>query len=239
MDDGRLIEAVFNFTCLNFLNGLGYVHGNGTRLRVGHQALGAEDTAYAAYNAHHVGSGDHYVEIEPVFVLDALNNLLCAHDICARRGSRISPFALGNDQNALGFTSAVGKDENAAHLLVGLTGVNAEADVELDSFVELGLCGGKSEVYRFGYFVCFGMIVRFNALCVFLANFHYIIILRVVLARGSTFVVLINPLSHKIKCAYSSTVTPIERAVPFTMLMAASKVEQFKSGSLVLAISST
>ena len=38
---------------------------------------------------------------------------------------------------------------------------------------------------------------------------------------------------------YSSTVTPIERAVPFTMLFAASISEQFKSGIFVFAISST
>src|ERR1700683_4083235 len=36
-----------------------------------------------------------------------------------------------------------------------------------------------------------------------------------------------------------TTSTPIERAVPFTEFMAASTVKQFKSGILILAISST
>ena len=36
VNDSGLIETVFNLTCFNFLDGLFNVHGNGTRLGVGH-----------------------------------------------------------------------------------------------------------------------------------------------------------------------------------------------------------
>ena len=47
----------------------------------------------------------------------------------------MSPF--GEDENARGLTGTVGQDDRAADLLVGVTGVDAQLDVQLDGLVEL------------------------------------------------------------------------------------------------------
>ena len=49
--------------------------------------------------------------------------------------------ALGEDENACGLAGAVGQDDGAADLLVGVTGVDAQLDVQLDGLVELGGSG--------------------------------------------------------------------------------------------------
>ena len=55
---------------------------------------------------------------------------------------------LGDDRDLLGFAEAVRQAHGAAHLLVGLLGVHAQADVQLDGLVELG--GGALLDHRHG-----------------------------------------------------------------------------------------
>ena len=62
---------------LDSLTACGHVGGHGAGLGGGHQALGAEDLAETADNAHHVGAGDDDVEIEPVLALDLLRPAPC------------------------------------------------------------------------------------------------------------------------------------------------------------------
>ena len=106
-------------------------------LGVGHQALGAEDLTETADNAHHVGGSDDDVEIEPVFLLDLLDHVHLADVIGASLAGSVRLVALGEDENARGLTGTVGQDDRAADLLVGVTGVNAQLDVQLDGLVEL------------------------------------------------------------------------------------------------------
>ena len=49
--------------------------------------------------------------------------------------------ALGEHQDADGLAGAVGQNDGAADLLVSVTGVNAQLDVQLDGLVELGGSG--------------------------------------------------------------------------------------------------
>ena len=57
------------------LNSLGDVGGDGAGLGGGHQALGAQNLTQTANDAHHVGGGDDHVEVEPVLLLDLLDQI--------------------------------------------------------------------------------------------------------------------------------------------------------------------
>ncbi len=47
-------------------------------------------------------------------------------------------FALGEDGDTDGLAGTVGQRDGATDVLIGLTGVNAEAEVNFDGLVELG-----------------------------------------------------------------------------------------------------
>ena len=171
VNDSRLVETVFNLTGFNFLNRLCYVHGDRARLGVGHQALGTENATYSTYDTHHVGSGNHNVEVEPVVLLNSLNGFLSADVIRARRRSRVRLVALGDNKHSLLLARSVGKNENAADLLVCLSGVNAQTNVNFDSFVELSLSRFENELYSLAEVVRFGTVVGFDAFRVFFRKF--------------------------------------------------------------------
>ena len=69
VDDVGLVQTVLDLTGFDFLDGLGDVGGDGAGLGGGHQTLGAQDLTETADNAHHVGSGDDHVKVEPVLLL--------------------------------------------------------------------------------------------------------------------------------------------------------------------------
>ena len=112
----------------------------------GHQALGAEQLTETADDAHHVGGGDDGVELEPVLALDLLDQLLAAGVVGASRLGLFLALGLAEDEHADALAGAVGQHDGAADLLVGVTGVDAELDVQLDGLVELGAAGLANEL---------------------------------------------------------------------------------------------
>src|SRR5262249_33361421 len=98
--------------------------------------------------------------------------------------------------------------QGAAQLLLGVAYVDAEPDVDLDRLVELGTGGLLDQVDRLGRRVGLGPVDLLVGLSVALAACHQ------------------SP----------STVTPIERAVPAMILVAASRSLAFRSGILRSAI---
>ena len=148
MNDRRFVQTVLDFTGFHFGDRLGDVHGDRARLRVRHEAFRAEHFTDAADDAHHVGRGDHDVEIEPVLRLDLLDHLFRADEVCTGLLRDVRALALGDDQNLFGFARAVGQNEYAANLLVCLAGINTQTDVQFDGFVELRLRGFDRETHR-------------------------------------------------------------------------------------------
>ena len=171
MHDGGLVHAVLNLTGLNVGDGLGHVHGHGAGLGVGHQALGAEHTTDAADQTHHVGGGDADVEVEPVLALDLGDQLLSADVIRTRLLGDAGIVALGKDQHADGLTGTMGQHDGAADLLVGVAGIDAQADGDLQGLVELRLGGLQRQ--RDGLF---GLVVvlldQLDAVLIFLTMLH-------------------------------------------------------------------
>ena len=112
------------------------VEGDGAGLGVRHQAAAAEDLAEPADQAHRVGRRERDVELEPAG-LDLLDQVL-ATDLVGTGAQRLlGLLALGEDGDADDLARAVRQDDRAADHLVGVAGVDAEAEVRLDRRVEV------------------------------------------------------------------------------------------------------
>ena len=177
MDDVGLVQAVLDLTSLGLLNRLGDVHRNGAGLGVRHEALGAQDLTEAADNAHHVRGSDDDVIVEEVLVLDLRDHVLCADILCASSRGLVSLGALGEYQHADLLAGAVRQDDRAADLLVCVTGVNAQLDVQLDGLVELCLCGRNNGCKRLSGIVQLGTIYQLCALYILFTFAHNNILL--------------------------------------------------------------
>ena len=129
-----------------------------------HETLGAEHLTETADNAHHVGRGDDGVELEPVLTLDLGHEILTAGVIRTGVQRLLNLLFLAEDEHAGRFAGAVGQDDGAADLLVGVTGVNAQLHVQLDSLVELGLSGLGDELEGFLRLVLSLLINELSAL---------------------------------------------------------------------------
>ena len=111
-------------------------HGHGAELGVRHQATGAKNFAQAANLAHEVRGSHSSIEVN-VASLDVGHEVIGANDISASLTGGVSLRALSEDGNADSFARAVRQGNHAAQLLVGLTSVNAETEVNFDGLVEL------------------------------------------------------------------------------------------------------
>ena len=164
MDDVGLVEAVLDLTGFGFLDGVGNVRRDRAGLRGRHETLGAEHLTETADNAHHVGRGDDGVELEPVLTLDLRNEILAAGVIGTGVERFLDLLFLAEDEHAGDLAGAVGQDDGAADLLVGVTGVNAQLHVQLDGLVELGLGGLGDELEGFLRLVLSLLINELSAL---------------------------------------------------------------------------
>ena len=171
VDDIGLIETILDLTGLGILNSLANFGGNCTRLGVRHEASRAEDLTETTNDTHHIGRSDNYVEIHPA-VLDLLYCII----ICDVIGTCILCFldliAFCEYESSYGLTGTVRENNGASDLLISVTGVNAESDVELDSLVELSLSCFANEVASFSYLIELGRIDQFYAFVIFLSVLH-------------------------------------------------------------------
>jgi hypothetical protein len=112
---------------------------------LGIRPLGAEHLAQAADGLHHVGCGDQGVEGGPAFFLNLLDELVAAGELGAGGFGFGDLVAGGDDGDDLGLAEAVGQDDRAANHLVGVLGVDAQTEGQVDGLVELGELGFLQE----------------------------------------------------------------------------------------------
>ena len=130
------VHTVFHLTCLNVVDCLCHIHGNGTALGVGHQAFGSQNLTHTAYKSIMSGGGNHHVKSKPVFLLDFFDVLFRTHEIGTCRCRFVCLCALGNYQNTHGFTCSVGQHNHTTNLLVCVTAVYAQFNVQFKCFVK-------------------------------------------------------------------------------------------------------
>src|SRR5439155_700026 len=183
-----------------------HVHRDGAGLGVGHQTARPQHFAQGAELPHHVRRRHDDVGVEPP-VLDLLD-VLDAHEVGSRRFRFLHLLALRDHQHADLLAGAVGQAHGAAHHLVGMLGIDAQPDGHVYRLVELGVRRGLHPLHRVA-----GRIQ--------LAR----------LQRPHRRAVALTVHAHQ-----SSTSSPIERAVPATIFIAASISLAFKSGIFSSAI---
>ena len=149
MDDVGLVHTVLDLTGLSFADSLLDVGSDGAGLGRRHQALRSEDLTETANSTHHVRAGDNGIEFKPVFFLDLLNEIHAACVICAGFEGFVNALGLAEAQDADGLAGAVGENDSAADLLVSVTAIDTELDVQLDGFIELCLACADNELQRF------------------------------------------------------------------------------------------
>ena len=243
--DGRmhvpgLVHPELDLTGLDLLHGPADVQGDRAGLGCGHESARTEYAAQGTHLAHEVGRRHGDVEVEPPF-LDLVDEFH-AHEVGSGVGGLLGLVALCDDQDANGLSCPVRQDHRSADDLIGLTRIDAQTGGNLHRLVELRegelldelhrLVGSELDAYRHrragggeALACCWHPFFEPSR--------------SPPTAGGSQSVVcgwslvLLNHLGLRY---YASTSTPIERAVPATIFIAASTSLALRSGIFVSAI---
>ena len=172
MDDVGLVETILDLTGLSFGNSLGNIGGNGACLGAGHKSAGAEDFTETADETHHVGRCDSNVEIHKAFALDPCDKILSTDYFCAGGYCCVCVCTLSENGDSDGTAGSVGKDDCAADLLVSVTGVNAQTDVNFNSLVKFSGCALNGKLKCLGRLIESGLVDELGAFIIFLSVFH-------------------------------------------------------------------
>ena len=171
----------------------------------GHQSLGSQHAAQASHLGHHVGGGDGDVEVEPP-ALHLLDEVVDAGRDGPGRFRRLDVRSLTERHHPQGFPGALGQTHRPADRLVRLLRVDPQLDGDVHRLVELRPAALLQELDR-------------------LAE----VVFLVMVDLGGRGTVTLAFLDH----GQPSTLMPIERAVPSTILMAASMLAALRSLILV------
>ncbi|KAF5045292.1 hypothetical protein DSECCO2_482760 [anaerobic digester metagenome] len=137
MQHAGLVHLELDLAGLEFLHGLADVEGDGAGLGVGHEAAGAEDLADLAHGRHHVRGGHGFVEVQEA-ALDLFDQVVAAGEVGAGLAGLGLLVALAEGEHAHVLAQAMGQRHRAAHHLVGILGVDAQAQGHVNGLVELG-----------------------------------------------------------------------------------------------------
>src|SRR5213592_5042275 len=152
VDNACLVDTKFHFSSLHFLDRLGDFESHCAGLGVRHQAARAEHFAQLTGGAHHVRSGDHRIVICPPFH-DFLNDFVTANEIRPRFLRFANFLAARNHQHAYCLAESIRQTHGAADDLVGMLGVHAQINRQLDGFVELRMMRLLQHLGRFAELV--------------------------------------------------------------------------------------
>ena len=172
MDDVGLIQTVLDLTGLRLGHSATGIGGNGTCLGVGHQAARTQNLTQTTDNTHHVGGSDYYIEVHPVLFLDLLHHVLSAYKLSAGSLGSLGGIAAGKAQHTHALAGTVGQHYGAADLLVSVTAVHAQADMDLYGLIELSLAGLGAKVQRLCRLIQLGAVYQLSAVCIFLTMLH-------------------------------------------------------------------
>ena len=153
VDVAVAVGAVLDLAALELADGLADVGGDGAGLGVRHQATRAEHAAEAA-DLTGIRSGVAMATSKSMHAaLDLRDEVVGADDVGAGVARASGGVAGGEHRDAHVLAGARRQRDGAAHHLVGLAGIDAEADGELDGLVELGRGERLHQLDRLGRLV--------------------------------------------------------------------------------------
>src|SRR5579884_2808011 len=125
VNDTCFIHAKLYLACFGLLDRFGDLSGYCTGFRVWHESARSQNFSEPAHRAHHIGGCNHRIEVEPVFILDAIDDFFATGEI-GPGFERLSNLISGSDhQNSLGFAQTVGQNHGTAHHLIGMFRIDA------------------------------------------------------------------------------------------------------------------
>src|SRR5437588_312505 len=206
LHDARLVGAELHLARARVPHRPRDIGGDRAHLWVGHQAPRPQDLAELADHAHRLGRRDHHVEID-LAGLHLLGELFHADQVGARVLRRLRLVSRGEHRDAQLLSGSGRQDHRAAHGLLRLVGIDAEVDRHTHRFVEFR---GRGLLHQ--------------PQCVDggigLVAVHF---------PGERLPALGDVWHHM-----PSTITPIERALPATMRIAASRSAAFRDRKSVV-----
>ena len=138
MNHAGLVVTKLDPTRFEALDHAADVGADGAALGVGQQAARPEQTReLLADGGHHVGGGHHGVEVHES-TRDAFDQFIATGHVSASSFGSGHVLTLGDGGHAHRAARAVGQGNRAAHVLVALAGVDAQAEVNFHGLVELG-----------------------------------------------------------------------------------------------------
>src|SRR5690606_18157832 len=145
--------------------------GDRTGLGTRHEAAGAENTGNTSHQGHHVGRGDHGVEVQPAF-LNLGDDFLGTDVVGSGGGSGFFEFALGEHEHADRPSRPVRQHDVAAHDLVAVTRIDTEIHVNLERGIQLVRAVFLQDPDGFGKTVLTAMLQLLQNAEVVSASFH-------------------------------------------------------------------
>ena len=135
--DTGLVGPVLHLTGFGVLDGASDIGADRPDLRVRHQASRTEHLTERTDHTHGVRGRDDDVELhESAF--DALRQVVEADDVRTCCLGLVSLGTFGKHCDANGLAGTGGHHDGTADGLVGLLGIDAEVDSDVDGFIELG-----------------------------------------------------------------------------------------------------
>ena len=172
MNDVGLVQTIFNLTGFRIGHGLCNIHGNGTGFGVRHQAFRTEYTTQATDGAHHVRGCDDYIKLKPVFFRNFFYQILSADIVCTGFFGSSCTVAFREYQCTNGLTGTMRQYHRTAYLLVCVTRVNTQTDMQFYRLIKVRLCGLTQQFDGLVGIVQFCFINQLCAVAVFLSSFH-------------------------------------------------------------------
>src|SRR5262245_54168614 len=136
MDNTRLVHSKFKFSRFEFLNRFTDLERNRAYFGIRHQTPWPKNFADLADGAHHVGSGNRFVEIEPS-AANFFNQVIPADEVGSCFLGLLFLLALRENQDPYLLAHTMRKNYGATDILVGLPRVHAQPHRELNGLIEL------------------------------------------------------------------------------------------------------
>ena len=167
------IGAVLDLAALEVGDGLGHIGGDGPGLWVWHQTTRPEDPTKLAHLGHQVRGGNGDVKVQ-TSTLHLGQQIIGTNQIGARGTSLVGCLASGEDRHANIGAGTRGQAHGATDHLVGLAGINAQADHQLDGFVKVGRRQGAHQFDGLSRAMEGLSVEALQCVCVLLALFRHV-----------------------------------------------------------------
>ena len=157
MNDGLLVDTIFDLTSLRFFHSLLDIESDSTSLWIWHQTLRAEQASELTKFWHVSWGRNENVEIDnSLFKL--LDEFGIFSDVSTGSFSFLAFIFWGEDSDTNSFTVTVWKNDGGTNVLVGLAWVDTETSVNFDGSVKFSWVGFDGKLDSVGEAVSLGLV---------------------------------------------------------------------------------